>query len=97
MSNRQTFWSIFIVAALSLSSLLYSVHQFNTELEASRQTNIKLEKQLEEVKSYDLSLKNDINVLKTRIKDLEKDLEVTQELQRKQAVAILELRKGKKK
>ena len=70
MSNRHTFWSIFIVAALSLASLLYSVHQFNTELEASRQTNVKLEKQLEEVKSYDLSLKNDINVLKNRIKNL---------------------------
>lgn len=97
MSSRQTFWSIFIVAVLSLTSLLYSVYQFNIELEESRQTNLALQKQIEEVKSYDLSLKNDTNVLKTRIKDLEKDLEVTQELQRKQAVAILELRKGKKK
>lgn len=97
MSNRQTFWSIFIVAVLSLTSLLYSVYQFNIELEESRQTNLALQKQIEEVKSHDLSLKNDTNVLKTRIKDLEKDLEVTQELQRKQAVAILELRKGKKK
>lgn len=97
MSSRQTFWSIFIVAVLSLTSLLYSVYQFNIELEESRQTNLALQKQIEEVKSHDLSLKNDTNVLKTRIKDLEKDLEVTQELQRKQAVAILELRKGKKK
>jgi len=97
MSNRQTFWSIFIVAVLSLASLLYSVYQFNIELEESRQTNLALQKQIEEVKSYDLSLKNDINVLKNRIKDLEKDIEVTQELQRKQVLAILELRKGKKK
>jgi predicted nucleic acid-binding Zn-ribbon protein len=78
-------------------TLLYTVYQFNTELEASRQTNIALQKQIEDVKSYDLSLKNDITHLKNRIKDLEKDLEVTQELQRKQALAILELRKGKKK
>lgn len=97
MSNRQTFWSIFIVAILSLISLLYSVYQFNTELEASRQTNVELQKQIADVKLYDLSLKNDINILKNRINGLEKDLEVTQELQRKQAIAILELRKGKKK
>jgi cell shape-determining protein MreC len=97
MSNRQTVWSIFIIAVLSLTSLLYSVSQFNIELEKSRHTNIALQKQIEEVKSYDLLLKNDTNVLKNRIKNLEKDLEVTQELQRKQALAILELRKGKKK
>ena len=97
MTNRQIFWTIFIVAFLSLMTLLYTVYQFNTELEASRQTNIALQKQIEDVKSYDLSLKNDITHLKNRIKDLEKDLEVTQELQRKQALAILELRKGKKK
>lgn len=97
MSNRQTGWSIFIIAVLSLTSLLYSVYQFNIELEKSRHTNIALQKQIEEVKSYDLLLKNDTNVLKNRIKNLEKDLEVTQELQRKQALAILELRKGKKK
>jgi cell shape-determining protein MreC len=97
MSNRQPVWSIFIIAVLSLTSLLYSVSQFNIELEKSRHTNIALQKQIEEVKSYDLLLKNDTNVLKNRIKNLEKDLEVTQELQRKQALAILELRKGKKK
>lgn len=97
MTNRQTFWGVFIVAVLSMLTLIYCINKFNTELSNSTIINENLKKEIINLKSQDLSLKNDINILKNQIKDLEKDLDVTQELQRKQAFVILELRKGKKK
>ncbi len=97
MTQKGTLWIIFIVAVLSLLSLLYSVYSFNTELNNSVLINKHLTQEIKDIKTTDQSLRNDIAHLKNRIKDLEKDLEVTQELQRKQALAILELRKGKKK
>lgn len=97
MTYRQTFWAIFIVAVLGLLSLMYCVNKFNTQLNISESVNKELVKEIKSLQAHNTQLDANVAILKNRIKDLEKDLDVTQELQRKQAQAIVDLRKGKKK
>jgi predicted nucleic acid-binding Zn-ribbon protein len=97
MTLKQTFWAIFIIAVLGLLSLMYCVNKFNTELNVSQSVNNALMKEIKDLRTHDAQTDANITILKSRIRDLEKDLDVTQDLQRKQAQAIVDLRKGKKK
>jgi hypothetical protein len=56
-----------------------------------------MQKQIDKIKAEDEELKHLIAKLTTANLALNKDLDATQELQRKQAQAILDLKKGKKK
>ena len=56
-----------------------------------------IQKQIDKIKAEDQELKRQIVKLTNANQALNKDLDVTQELQRKQAQAILDLKKGKKK
>jgi CHASE3 domain sensor protein len=56
-----------------------------------------MQKQIDKLKAEDEDLKHQIVKLTNANTALNKDLDTTQELQRKQAQAILELKKGKKR
>ena len=97
MTNKQTLWSTFIVAVLVSLMLLSVIIKVDDQLETSRLEVVDMQKQINKIKAEDQELKHQIAKLTSANQTLNKDLDVTQELQRKQAQAILDLKKGKKK
>ena len=97
MTNKQTLWTAFIIAVLVSLSLLAVIINVNDQLEQSRLAGVDTQKQIDKLKAEDQELRHQIVKLTNVNTALNKDLDTTQELQRKQAQAILELRKGRKK
>ena len=97
MTSKQTTWAIFFIAVVTLLILLTTVQKVNDQLDRSRIAVVDMQKQIDKIKAEDEELKHLIAKLTTANLALNKDLDVTQELQRKQAQAILDLRKGKRK
>ena len=97
MTNKQTLWSAFIIAVLVSLSLLAVIIKVNDQLEQSRLAVVDMQKQIDKLKAEDQDLKHLIIKLTNTNLALNKDLDATQELQRKQAQAILELKKGKRR
>ena len=97
MTSTQTTWSIFFIAVVTLLILLTTVQKVNDQLDRSRLAVLDMQKQIDKLKADDEDLKHLIVKLTNANLVLNKDLDVTQELQRKQAQAILDLRKGKKR
>jgi len=97
MTNKQTLWSAFIIAVLVSLSLLAVIIKVNDQLERSRLAVVDMQKQIDKIKAEDENLKQQIVKLTYADQSLNKDLDVTQELQRKQAQAILDLKKGKRR
>ena len=77
--------------------MLSTVQKVNDQLERSRLAVLDMQKQIDKLKAEDEGLKHLVVKLTNANLSLNKDLDVTQELQRKQAQAIVDLRKGKKK
>jgi hypothetical protein len=77
--------------------LLSTVEKVNDQLDRSRLAVVDMQKQIDKLKVEDEDLKHLIVKLTNTNVELNKDIDVTQELQRKQAQAILELKKGKKR
>jgi len=97
MTNKQTTWAIFVIAVIAGLILLSTIIKVNDQLERSRLAVIDMQKQIDKLKAEDEDLKHLIVKLTNANITLNKDLDITQELQRKQAQAIVDLRKGKKK
>ena len=97
MTDRQTHWTIFFIAVLTGLILLTTVQKVNDQLDRSRLAVVDMQKQIDKLKAEDEDLKHLIVKLTNANVNLNKDLDATQELQRKQAQAILDLKKGKKK
>jgi len=97
VTSKQTTWSIFFIAVVTLLILLTTVQKVNDQLERSRLAVLDMQKQIDKIKAEDENLKHLVAKLTNANLALNKDLDVTQELQRKQAQAIVDLRKGKKK
>jgi len=97
MTNKQTLWTAFIIAVLVSLSLLAVIINVNDQLEQSRLAGVDTQKQIDKLKAEDQELRHQIVKLTNVNTALNKDLDTTQELQRKQAQAILELKKGKKR
>ena len=97
MTGKQTTWTIFFIAVVTLLILLTTVQKVNDQLDRSRLAVVDMQKQIDKIKAEDQELKHLIVKLTNANLALNKDLDVTQELQRKQAQAILELKKGKKR
>ena len=97
MTSKQTTWAIFFIAVVTLLILLSTIQKVNDQLERSRLAVLDMQKQIDKLKAEDEELKHQIVKLTNANLSLNKDLDVTQELQRKQAQAIVDLRKGKKK
>ena len=97
MTDRRTHWTIFFIAVVTGLILLSTVQKVNDQLDRSRLAVIDMQKQIDKLKAEDEDLKHQIVKLTNANLSLNKDLDVTQELQRKQAQVILELKKGKKR
>jgi len=97
MSNKQTTWAIFVIAVVTGLILLSTVIKVDDQLERSRLAVLDMQKQIEKIKAEDQELRQQIVKLTNANLALNKDLDTTQELQRKQAQAILELKKGKRR
>lgn len=97
MTNKQTTWAIFFIAVVTGLILLSTIIKVDDQLAQSRLAVADMQKQINKIKAEDEELKRQIVKLSNANTALNKDLDVTQELQRKQAQAILDLRKGKKK
>ena len=97
MTSKQTTWSIFFIAVVTLLILLTTIQKVNDQLERSRLAVLDMQKQIDKLKAEDQELKHLIVKLTNTNVELNKDLDTTQELQRKQAQAILDLKKGKRR
>lgn len=97
MTSKQTTWTIFFIAVVTLLILLTTVQKVDDQLERSRLAVVDMQKQIDKLKAEDEDLKHLIVKLTNVNITLNKDLDTTQELQRKQAQAILDLKKGKKR
>jgi cell division protein FtsB len=97
MTDKQTHWTIFFIAVITGLILLTTVQKVNDQLDRSRLAVVDMQKQIDKLKAEDEELKRLIVKLNNANLALNKDLDVTQELQRKQAQAIVDLRKGKRK
>ncbi len=97
MTDRQTHWTIFFIAVVTGLILLSTVQKVNDQLDRSRLAVVDMQKQIDKLKAEDEDLKHQIVKLTNANVNLNKDLDVTQELQRKQAQIILDIKKGKKK
>ncbi len=97
MTSKQTTWAIFFIAVITGLILLTTVQKVNDQLDRSRLAVLDMQKQIDKLKAEDQDLKHLIVKLTNANVNLNKDLDVTQELQRKQAQAIVDLRKGRKK
>ena len=97
MTSKQTTWAIFFIAVVTLLILLTTIQKVDDQLERSRLAVLDMQKQIDKLKAEDEDLKHLIVKLTNVNITLNKDLDTTQELQRKQAQAILDLKKGKKR
>ncbi len=97
MTNKQTTWTIFVIAVITGLILLSTIIKVDDQLERSRLAVVDMQKQIDKIKAEDEELKRLIVKLTNVNQALNKDLDTTQELQRKQAQAILDLKKGKKR
>jgi cell division protein FtsB len=97
MTSKQTTWAIFVIAVITGLILLSTIIKVDDQLESSRLAVLDMQKQIDKIKAEDQELRQQIAKLTNANLALNKDLDVTQELQRKQAQAIVDLRKGKKK
>ncbi len=97
MTSKQTTWILFVIAVVTGLVLMSTVQKVNDQLDRSRLAVVAMQKQIDKLKAEDEDLKHLIVKLTNTNLALNKDLDTTQELQRKQAQAILDLRKGKKK
>ena len=97
MTSKQTTWILFVIAVVTGLVLMSTVQKVNDQLDRSRLAVVDMQKQIDKLKAEDEDLKHLIVKLTNANINLNKDLDATQELQRKQAQVILDLRKGKKK
>jgi cell division protein FtsB len=97
VTGKQTTWAIFFIAVVTGLVLLSIIIKVDDQLERSRLAVIDMQKQIDKLKAEDQELKHLIVKLTNNNLALNKDLDSTQELQRKQAQIILELKKGKRR
>ena len=88
---------MFFIAVVTGLVLLSTVQKVNDQMDRSRLAVVDMQKQIDKLKAEDEDLRHLIVKLSNINIALNKDLDTTQELQRKQAQAILELKKGKKR
>jgi len=97
VTSKQTTWILFVIAVVTGLVLMSTVQKVNDQLDRSRLAVVDMQKQIDKLKAEDQELKHLIVKLTNTNVALNKDLDFTQELQRKQAQSILDLKKGKKR
>ena len=97
MTSKQINIAMFLFS-LTLSFIFLSVLiKVNYDLDQVHRANDELQKQIIQIKKADDDAKQKIAELTKSIQSVAHDVDVTQELQRKQAQVVVDLKKGKKK
>jgi hypothetical protein len=97
MTDKQTSWTLFGVATL-ISLVLFAVLvKVNHKSEQYTIAIENLQRQVDDLRAQDHVKHEYILKLTREHVQIVKDIDTTQELQRKQAIAVGELRKGRKK
>lgn len=97
MTSKQTSYVLFGFAMVISFIFLAVLIRVNYDLDQSRRAIDELQKQINQIKKTDDDTKQKIVELTKGQQSIAHDIDVTQELQRKQAIAVGDLRKGKKK
>jgi len=97
VTDRQTSWVLFGFAMVVSFIFLSVLIKVNYDLDQARRANDNLQRQIEQLKKADEELHQKIVELTKSTQRIAHDVDVTQELQRKQAQVVVDLKKGKKK
>ena len=97
MTSKQTSWVMFgfslVISFIFLSVLIKT----NYDLDQMRRAIDDQNRQIAQIKKTDEDTTKKIVELQKSIQSVEHDVDVTQELQRKQAQVVVDIKKGKKK
>ena len=97
MTDKQTSWILFgfslVISFIFLSVLI----KVNYDLDQARRANDELQRQINQIKKTDEEMHQKIVELTKSTQAIAHDVDVTQELQRKQAQVVVDLKKGRKK
>jgi uncharacterized protein YoxC len=97
MTNKQTSYVLFGIA-VSISLVLFTVLvKVNHEADQYRVAIENLQKQIDDLRAQDHVATEQMLKLMHEHDQMAKDIDITQDLQRKQAQVVVDLRKGKKK
>ena len=97
MTDKQTSWVLFGFAMVVSFIFLSVLIRVNYDLDQARRANDVLQHQVSQLKKTDEDLHQKIVELTKSTQSIAHDVDVTQELQRKQAQVVVDLKKGKKK
>ena len=97
MTSKQTSYALFGIA-VSISVVLFTVLvKVNHEAEQYRTALENLQRQIDDLRAQDHVATEQMLKLMHEHDQLAKDIDTTQELQRKQAQVVVDLKKGRKK
>ena len=97
MTDKQTSWVLFGFAMVVSFIFLSVLIKVNYDLDQARRANDNLQRQIDQLKKSDEDQRQKIVELTKSTQSIARDVDVTQELQRKQAQIVVDLKKGKKK
>ena len=97
MTDKQTSWVLFGFAMIGSFIFLSVLIKVNYDLDQARRVSDELQKQVSQLKKADEEQHQKIVELTKSTQSIAHDIDVTQDLQRKQAQVVVDLRKGRKK
>ena len=97
MTDRQTSWVLFGFAMVVSFIFLSVLVKVNYDLDQARRANDILQRQIDQLKKVDDEQRQKIVELTKSTQSIAHDVDITQELQRKQAQVVIDLKKGRKK
>jgi Tfp pilus assembly protein PilN len=97
VTDRQTSWVLFGFAMVVSFIFLSVLIKVNYDLDQARRANDSLQNQIDQLKKVDDEQRQKIVELTKSTQSIARDVDVTQELQRKQAQIVIDLKKGRKK
>ena len=97
MTDRQTSWVLFGFAMVVSFIFLSVLIKVNYDLDQTRRANDSLQRQIDQLKKVGDEQHQKIAELTKSTQSIARDVDVTQELQRKQAQIVVDLKKSRKK
>ena len=97
MKSRYVYWSMFAISLVIGAAFLSVLVKLNVQLEQYRQAIEIQQKQIDQLNEQHHAMQEQILKMLHADDQLAHDIDVTQELQRKQAIEVGDLKKGRKK
>ena len=97
MTDRHVSWLMFVVSLIISAVFLSVLVKVNVQLEQQRQAVEIQQKQIDQLTGDNHAIHEQLLKMLHTDDQIVKDIEVTQELQRKQAIEVGDLKKGKKR